>query len=114
MTIIIDGKEYKVNLMPSQTLSDILAMRPLELELTRFAGHEYYAELPGTPKEVRETTSQLLAGHLYYWGEGNSFVINFEDYDIAPYKSVHLGEIVGGGVVEYLREAGSKIKIWLK
>lgn len=88
-------------------------MRPLDLELVRYAGHEYYAELPETPEMSEDTTSHILAGHLYYWDGWNAFVINFEDYDITPYQVVHLGEITDKEIVEYLRDAGNTINVKL-
>ena len=112
-TIIVDSEEYEVSLIPSDTLADILAMRPLDLELVRYAGHEYYAELPETPEMSEDTTSHSRAGHLYYWDGWNAFVINFEDYDIAPYQVVHLGEITDKEIVEYLRDAGNTINVKL-
>lgn len=54
--------------------------------------------------------SQIKAGHLYYWGGWNAFVINYEDADISPYKVAHLGE-VDGDISEVLRKAADKVTV---
>lgn len=114
MKIEIDNQEYDIELISSDTLIAILDLCPLDLELTKYAGHEYYADLSSSIKTSENTTSNLLAGHIYYWDGGNSFVINYENYDISPYKSVHLGEIKDKMIIEYLKNASNKINIRLE
>ncbi len=114
MKILIDNKEYEVDLINSVTLTDILNMKPLDLKLVRYAGHEYYSELPSKPTMDSNTTSKILAGHIYYWDGWNAFVINFEDYDITPYKVVHIGEIKDKSIIEYLENAGNEINVKLE
>lgn len=109
--ITIDGTAYEVNLFDNVTKDEILEMLPLDLTLTRYAGHEYYAELPKKPDMDSNTTSHILAGHIYYWDGWNAFVINFEDYDITPYKVVHIGEITDEKVIDYLTDAKDKISV---
>lgn len=111
MKIMIDGTAYEVNLFDSVTKDEIHEMLPLDLTLTRYAGHEYYAELPKKPTMDSNTTSHILAGHIYYWDGWNAFVINFEDYDIAPYKVVHIGEITDEKVIDYLANAKDEISV---
>lgn len=113
VTLTLDHQPYDIAPLPSATLTQILALRPLDLEVVRFAGHEYYAELPETPEARDATTSHLLAGHLYYWGEGNTLVLNFADYDIAPYRSVDLGAFIDPAAIAYLQNAGDHIHIRL-
>ena len=111
MKITIADKEYQAALLESATQKDILKMLPLDLTLTRFAGHEFYSALPAKPAMAKETTSFVLAGHLYYWDGWNAFVINYEDCDISPYNVVHLGEIQDKFVNEYLKKADKSITV---
>ena len=66
----------------------------MELELKRYAGHEYYSSLPQKPaiKGVA-MTSDAYSGGLYYFNGWNAFTIVFEDAHIAPYKVVHVGNV---------------------
>ena len=111
MKVSINNKEYDVELDDNETTRDILANMPLELNLVRYAGHEYYSELPFTPKFDENRTSNIKAGHIYYWDGWNAFVINFEDYDIDPYKVVHRGEITDKSVVELLENGENNISV---
>ncbi|MDD3220113.1 MAG: cyclophilin-like fold protein [Lachnospiraceae bacterium] len=79
--------------------------------MTRYAGHEYYSELPFTPEFASETTSEILAGHVYYWDGWNAFVINYIDSDISPYNVVHIGEIADASISDYLTGADETIHI---
>jgi len=104
MTIKLNDQAYTVNLEDNDTVIDIVKMLPLEQEFVRYAEHEYYTELPDKPAfDSVEKTSQIKAGHLYYWDGWNAFVINYEDADISPYKVAHLGE-VDGDISSVLRE----------
>ncbi|MBR1777324.1 MAG: hypothetical protein IJ752_01910 [Alphaproteobacteria bacterium] len=105
MKIVLDGKAFNVMLDNNGTTEDILKHLPLTLDMVQYAGHEYYASLPFTPFFDRERTSHILAGHIYYWDGWNAFVINYIDYDIAPYKVVHIGEIADKSVIDVLRQA---------
>ena len=111
MQITIDGTEYEVELDNNVTIDDIVKKLPIELTLTRYAGHEYYSELPFTPSFAKETTSNIKAGHVYYWDGWNAFVINYEDYDISPYQVVHIGEIKSEDVSEMLKNADETIRV---
>ena len=109
LQILIDGKTYAAALEDNVTARDIAARLPLELDMKRFGGHEFYAELPFRPEFAAERTSQVKAGHLYYWDGWNAFVINYIDSDIAPYEVVHLGEIGDKKVCERLAAAPERI-----
>lgn len=111
MQLTINGTEYEVELDNNVTIDDIVKKLPLELTLTRYAGHEYYSELPFTPVFAKETTSNIKAGHVYYWDGWNAFVINYEDYDISPYQVVHIGEIKSEDVCEMLKNADETIRV---
>lgn len=111
MKITMDGTTYEVALDQNETVTDLVSHLPLELEIERYADHEYYAELPFTPVFDEERTSQIKAGHVYYWDGWNAFVINYIDWDIAPYQVVHIGEITDSSVSAYLTEAEDQVNI---
>lgn len=111
MQLTINGTEYEVELDENITTNEIVKKMPLDLTLVRYAGHEYYSELPFTPEFAKETTSNIKAGHVYYWDGWNAFVINYEECDISPYRVVHIGEIKSKDVSEMLRNADEKISV---
>lgn len=111
MKILLNNKEYEVKLDNNETVNDIAENMPLKLNLVRYAGHEYYSELPFTPTKDKETTSNIKAGHVYYWDGWNAFVINYIDYDIGPYQVVHIGEITDTGIIDALQNANENIEI---
>lgn len=111
MKVMINGTEFETVLDSNVTVDEITSELPLDLTLVRYAGHEYYAELPYTPVFAEERTSHIEAGHIYYWDGWNAFVINYEDYDISPYKVVHIGEITDPSVSDMLRNAENEIAV---
>lgn len=111
MTIILDGKEYPVKLQNNRTVDDIVNMLPLELELQKYAGHEYYASLKQKPyNDSQYGTSQIKANSIYYWDGWNAFVINYEESDITPYTLIYLGDI-DGNISSVLKNKGETIQI---
>ncbi len=111
MKILLNNKEYEVKLNDTETTRDIVENMPLNLNLVRYAGHEYYSELPFRPTKDKETTSHIEAGHVYYWDGWNAFVINYIDYDIEPYQVVHIGEITDTSIIDVLQNADENISI---
>lgn len=111
MNITLDEKIYTVTLDDNKTVEDIVAHLPLDLSMVRYAGHEYYAELPFTPVFDENRTYEIKAGHVYYWDGWNAFVINYIDSDIAPYKVVHIGEITDRSIVDTLFTADDTINV---
>lgn len=111
MTIEIGDNTYGVVLDENDTVKDIVSNMPLELNMTRYAEHEYYAELSFVPTFSEETTSEIKAGHIYYWDGWNAFVINYIDSDISPYKVVHIGEVTNQEISDYLETADEKITV---
>ncbi len=112
IVINLDGKNYAAELEDNETVRNILKGLPLSLDIQRYAGHEYYAELPFRPEFAAERTSHIKAGHLYYWDGWNAFVINYEESNIEPYKVVHLGKINNAEeICGYLRKAKDIISV---
>lgn len=111
MTIKISGKEYKVKLEDNITTQDLVKNMPLELNMVRYANHEYYDKLPITPRTAAGRTTILKAGYVYYWNGWNSLVINYIDYDISPYQVVPIGEVTDSSINEVLKNSGEKIAV---
>lgn len=109
INIIIDNKEYEAELENNNTVKDIMEHLPVEIVMERYANHEFSGKLPFKPASISEKTSNLKAGSLYYWEEGNSFVINYIDYDISPYSSVYLGKFKDLSINDYLENSGNEI-----
>ncbi len=114
MNIIIADREYETILLPGITEREIENMLPLDLQLERYAEHEYSGPLPSKPIMDRNVTSKVEAGHIYYWDGWNAFVINYKDLDISPYKVVHIGEVKDKSIIEFLNNTNKTINIRLE
>lgn len=114
MNIKIEDKTYEVNLIDGITKDDIVDMLPIDIKLSRFDNHEYSGTLPNKPRNDNNATSDIYAGHIYYWDGWNSFVINYKDLNIAPYKVVHIGEVTDKSMVEYLIKFEDEISVRLE
>ena len=113
MKIQINDTVYVVQTDDNKTVADIVANLPMDLNMQRYAGHEYFAEMDFIPHGGGKKTSHLMPGHVYWWGDGNTFVINYIEYDIAPYKSVHIGEITDPEIIDVLANAPRTIAVKL-
>lgn len=111
MTITLNDIRYNVITNRNITARDTISNLPLNLTLSRYADHEYNAELPFVPQNAKESTSSIKAGHIYYWNGWNSFVLNFENMNISPYKVVEIGKIDSEVIADILRKSGSRIHI---
>jgi hypothetical protein len=114
LLLVINNKEYKVLLESNATARDIAAKLPLKLTLNRFRNHEFYTNLPFNPSDASATTTQLKAGHLYYWPGGNAFVVTYKEFDTYPYREVHLGEITDPSVSELLENCGDSVSVEIR
>lgn len=111
MIIKANETEYEVVLDQNESVKNIVENMPLTLDMVRYAGHEFYSELPFTPAFAQERTSEIKAGHVYYWDGWNAFVINYIDSDISPYKVVHIGEIKDKSICDVLADGTDHIRI---
>ena len=108
MKAIIDGNEYRVTLVDNALSSSFAAMLPLDMELSRSGGHEYYASLPkALDTEGARLVSKVKDNGLYYFKAWNALSLNFKDMDISPYEVHELGTIEGA--VEVLENSGTKL-----
>ena len=80
----------------------------------RYGGHKYYAELDFRSEFAEDRTSQIKAGHIYYWDGWNAFVVNYIDWDITPYEVVHIGKITDKTMVDELLETDGTIIITVR
>ena len=110
MKVIMNNKEYEVELDNNDTTNDILSNVPFDLNIQRYADNEYYGELSFKPKNT-EGNSEIQAGHIYYWDGWNAFVLNFEDRNIAPYKVVHIGEVKDKTIIDLLKNSEENISV---
>ena len=108
MKAIINDTVYSVILVDNALGSSFTAMIPLEIELSRSGGHEYYAALP---KELNTDgarhVSKVKSNGVYYFKAWNALSLNFKDMDISPYEVHELGTIEGAE--EILENSGSKL-----
>lgn len=110
MKLTIDGKEYTATLNDNRTVEDILTMLPMELTLQRYAGHEYYSSLPHKPSiKGVPMTSDAHAGGIYYYDGWSAFTVLFGDAHIAPFKVVHIGDVVED-IITPLAAAGETVE----
>ena len=111
--INLNDKEYVVSVDDNQTAHDIFENISDVISLEKYAGHEYTTTLGFGVADGDKQTSELLAGHIYYWAPGNAFVINYVDYDISPYSSIHIGEFVDKTICDVLMESKNNITVYI-
>lgn len=114
MSIIIDGKEYDVELNSNKTVDALIEMLPLDLDMEEFDEHEYYSELSEKPSVALKKTSKIKEGYIYYWDGWNAFVINYKDVDISPYKVVPIGKIKEKDIIRVLEQSEETISVKVK
>ena len=111
MKILLDDKEYEIIADQSAICKSLNAMLPLNMNLSRSGGYEYYASLPQELNVAgAESTSHVKAGWLYYFKDWNAFALNFKEMDIAPYKVYVIAEM-SGGIENALQDAPGTIEI---
>ena len=111
--INFNDKEYVVSVDDNDTARDIFGNIGDAISLTKYAGHEYTTALGFDVVDGDKQTSELLAGHIYYWAPGNAFVINYVDYDISPYSSIHVGDFVDKSICDVLMESKNEITVYI-
>lgn len=107
--ITIDGNAFTAKLNINRTVEDFLRLLPLELQLQRYAGHEYYGKLPRklSIKDV-PVTSSAHAGGIYYYEGWSAFTLLYGDAEIAPFKVEHLGDMEQE-VINFLQKSNTLI-----
>ncbi len=109
LKIMMNGRGYTAELNDNVTAQDIAGMLPLEMNLRRYAEHEYYCPLTKKPSiKDAPMTSDAHAQGIYYYDGWSAFTILFGDAHIAPFKVVHIGDIAED--VSYLASAGDMVK----
>ena len=111
MKAILDGEEYPIKLTGCALSEEIVSLCPMELNMERSGGHEYYARLP---KPVRAhdagSTAIVYRGGVSYFDAWNALALVFEDADIRPY-SVHVVGEMEGKLPLALKEAKDRIQV---
>lgn len=94
--ILIDGRDYDVELAINKTSDDIARMLPLRLFMQAYSDIEYYAELPDKPFfDEKVAITQAEKNALMYCREYNALVVVCRDHrDI--FREVPVGKIIGG------------------
>lgn len=107
MKIIINGKEYIVKLESNNTVSSLLKMLPLKLEMKELNGNEKYVyfneSLPTNPSNPKK----INKGDLMLFGN-NCLVLFYESFD-TTYSYTKIGHI--NNLPKFNKE---KIKVTLK
>lgn len=111
MNAILDGQKYPIKLRDCALSQEIAGLCPMELNMERSGGHEYYARLP-KPVKARDarTTTVVYRGGVYYFDAWNALSLVFEDADIRPY-SVHVVGGTEGNLPQVLKDAKNRIQI---
>lgn len=60
---------------------------------------------------MQNIVSFCKVGDVYYWDGWNTFVINYENTNIAPYQVMHIREIKSEDVPEMLKNAEETISV---
>lgn len=111
MKVILDGQEYPIKLTGCALSEEIVSLCPMELNMERSGGHEYYARLPKAVKpHDAKSTNVVYRGGAYYFDAWNALALVFEDADIRPY-SVHVVGEMDGKLPLALKEAKDMIQV---
>ena len=114
MRITINRKSFAVTLADNALSHSISAMCPINLDMSRSGGHEYYAALPNKVKTAGAAETSLVnRGGIYYFAAWNAFSLVFKDADIAPY-SVHIVGQAEDELVSVLEHSGGTITITME
>lgn len=96
MKAIFDGQEYRIKPADCALSREIAGLCPMELNMERSGGHEYYARLPKAVEPYdAKSTSVVYRGGVYYFDAWNALALVFEDADIRPYSVHVVGEMEG-------------------
>ncbi len=91
MKVIIDGKEYIVNLEDNETVNQLIKMLPLELNMNELNGNEKYVYLDKTLPTNSFNPRKINAGDLMLFGN-NCLVIFYKSFDTS-YSYTKIGHI---------------------
>ena len=91
MKIIIDDKEYEVNLENNETVKELLKMLPLELKMDELNGNEKYIYLDKTLPTNSYNPKEIKSGDIMLYGN-NCLVIFYKSFNTS-YRYTKIGHI---------------------
>ena len=91
MKVVINNKEYDINIENNETAKDFIKLLPLELEMNELNGNEKYyylnQKLPTDPKSIK----QIKQGDFMLYGN-NCLVIFYKSFNTG-YNYTKIGHI---------------------
>ena len=91
MKIIINNKEYKINLENNNTVKEFINLLPLELNMNELNGNEKYAYLDNNLTTNSYNIKHINAGDVMLYGN-NCLVIFYKSFDTS-YSYTKIGHI---------------------
>lgn len=91
MKIIIDDKEYEVNLENNETVKELLKMLPLELKMNELNGNEKYVYLDNTLPTNTYNPREIKSSDVMLYGN-NCLVIFYKSFNTS-YSYTKIGHI---------------------
>ena len=111
LKVTISGQVFHVKPVDDPMVAQIVAMCPMELEVSRSGNHEYYGRLPKKADDSKSRQiSEANKNELMYFGGWNCLSLLFDDVNVAPYKLVKLGDFEED-VASLLRKSAGSISI---
>jgi len=104
---------FTATLTENSVAQAVLAQLPVTLTINRSGENEYYQSLPTPIKATTKGTSQVQAGHLYYFAGSNAFSLNFADKNIAPYEVIEIGTFDEPNLTTLLAQGTSSMTVEL-
>ena len=89
--IIIDGKEYIINLEDNETVKSLINLLPLELNMSELNGNEKYIYLDSTLPTNSYSPKKINAGDVMLYGN-DCLVIFYKSFDTS-YSYTKIGHI---------------------
>lgn len=107
MKIIINNKEYIVNLENNETVKELFNILPLELEMNELNGNEKYVYLNNTLSTNSYNPKRINAGDVMLYGN-NCLVIFYKSFNTS-YSYTKIGYIdnlpdLGNGIIKVIIE----------
>ena len=91
MKVIINNKEYIMNLEDNETVNSFMKDLPIELEMQELNGNEKYVYLDKSYKTNASIPERINAGDVMLYGD-NCLVIFYQSFDTS-YRYTKIGHI---------------------
>ena len=111
LKVTISEQVFHVKPVDESMVAQVVAMCPMEIEVSRSGNHEYYGRLPMKADDSKSRqTSKAHKNELMYFGGWNCLSLLFEDVNVAPYKLVKLGNFEED-ISLFLKDSGGSLSI---